>query len=96
MVAAEKLRTGSQVLGGVSAVGSGSGEAVSAAASHDASMARADAMELRAQIKKMDALDEEDVAHLKKVLEQMQDQVAEASLMLAGSFQTSKKIFSSV
>ena len=60
--------------------------AVSTAANYEATQAQADTKDLKAQMLKLDAMNEEDMAHLRKILEQIQDQVAQASLMLAGSF----------
>ena len=96
IVIATKVKAGASVMGGVAGVGSGSGTAVSTAANYEATQAQADTKDLKAEMLKLDAMNEEDMAHLKKILEQMQDQIAQASLMLAGSYSTTKKIFSSV
>ena len=96
MVIATKVKAGASIMGGVAGVGSGSGTAVSTAANYEAAQAQADTKDLKAQMMNLDAMNEEDMAHLRKILEQIQDQVAEASLMLAGSFATTKKIFSTV
>ena len=95
IVVAQKVKAGAAIMGGVSGIGSGSGTAVSTAANYEAGQAAADTKDLKSQMLKLDAMNEEDMAHLRKILEQIQDQVAQASLMLAGSFSTSKKIFSS-
>ena len=96
IVVAQKIKAGAAIMGGVAGIGSGSGTAVSTAANYEATQAQADTKDLKSQMLKLDAMNEEDMAHLRKILEQIQDQVAQASLMLPGPFSTSKKIFSSV
>ena len=92
IVAAKYIKAGAGIMGGVSGVGSGSGTAVSTAAAHEATEAQADVKDLRADMLKIDAINEEDMAHLRKALQQIQDMIAETSLMLNTSFKTSLQI----
>ena len=91
-----KIKGGTQMLSGAVGVGSGVAGITTTAYGYEASQAQAESKEIKAQIAKLDALNEQDMETLRKILSQLQDQVSNTTMMLAESTRTTKRIFTSV
>ena len=91
-----KIKGGTQILSGATSMGSGGAGIESSVKGYEASQAMAETKEMKAALAKLDALNEQDMETLRKILSQLQDQVSNTTMMLAESTKTTKRIFTSV
>ena len=96
MVLAEKIKAGADIAAAATMIGSGGTGIDTSIHQHDAAEAQADAKTYQARIFQQQAMSEEDMEHLRKVVQQMQEQMAAVTLMLSRSHETSMKVMSSV